>query len=550
MEQKNLKQLLEHTLVLTGNVLLSTMTNTSNTIPNDQTSFKTIAFKVPEELPFSLELKNPKGQSIAKTELQTLPSLPINATEQTQNYIILKKIITNTEPITVLKSVPNTEIPIVILNSYSDRVKPHAITLESKSHSPRKMVYFLPQGLAGIYTVCLKFSDGKFKTIDLINIVNVEASIGKGNLSRGETTSLHLKVTGLEDCPFSPIQMELVNKTPSIIQLENGNQQLLPIAQSGKMESTIESSCSMRSIAASTSSLDVACFDEISSACAVASSHRLSSARFPMRTCYHVGDPADGSGVLGRRRAQTVRRFDTLLKSHDPIATTRTAPIRCADDAAPVERVVVADAEQPREDPVADQSSQQTQPRRRDPRLPAAQFTERVVRYQCPSDRSAHESQQQRRQQTSDVHVSSDSCSSGRHLGSVLFASIPPDGPGRLPLRPAPVGSGSRSPDHPSTASEEVGEHRAVETRREVPVGIVAEVERRTEEPVVTDEEVRGPPDAPSQAVLVIATYGVLHRLAGSLLRRRGGERPRSSPVRRDRRRRHRVRTVPNATPC
>lgn len=241
VKQKNLKQLLDHTLFLTGNVLLSTLTNTPNTRPNDFASYKTIQFKVPEDQPFSLELKSPKGKTIAKTEIPTLPSIPIVATEQAQNYTISKKIITNTEPLTVLKSVPNTDLPMVILNSYGNRVKLHAITLESTSYSPRKLVYFLPAGLAGVYTVCLKFSDGKHKTIDLINIVNVDASIGKGNLSRGETTPLHIKVTGLDECPFSPIQMELVNKTPSIIQLENGNQQLLPISQSDKMESTIES---------------------------------------------------------------------------------------------------------------------------------------------------------------------------------------------------------------------------------------------------------------------------------------------------------------------
>ena len=67
------------------------------------------------------------------------------------------------------------------------------------------------------------------------------------------------------------------------------------------------------------SSVDVASRVEISSACAVASSQRVSSALFPMPTCYHAG--------RGARAPQTVSRLAILRNSHEPTATTMIAPM-------------------------------------------------------------------------------------------------------------------------------------------------------------------------------------------------------------------------------
>ncbi|GAA3692226.1 MFS transporter [Gordonia hankookensis] len=75
-----------------------------------------------------------------------------------------------------------------------------------------------------------------------------------------------------------------------------------------------------------------------------------------------------------------------------------------ADDAAPVELVVVADTEQAGEDPIAEERAEQAEDRRGEPRLPSAHALERVVRHERPGDGSADESEQQRRDQASDVH--------------------------------------------------------------------------------------------------------------------------------------------------
>ena len=85
---------------------------------------------------------------------------------------------------------------------------------------------------------------------------------------------------------------------------------------------------------------------------------------------------------------------------------------------------------------------------------------------------------------------------------------IPSGGSGELPPRPVdpPDGGSPVVADHRRRSAvpdrrgggpvsgvdafEEVGEHVAVEPRREMTVGVAAEIQRRAEEPVVADEEV------------------------------------------------------------
>ncbi|WP_237421649.1 MFS transporter [Gordonia sp. SID5947] len=102
-------------------------------------------------------------------------------------------------------------------------------------------------------------------------------------------------------------------------------------------------------------------------------------------------------GDSGARRARPLDDGRTD-RDHDDRAD------QGADDATPVELVVVADTEQAGEDPVAEKCAEQSQNGGGEPRLPSAHALEGVVRHEGPRDGSAHKSEQQRGDQTSDVH--------------------------------------------------------------------------------------------------------------------------------------------------
>ena len=228
-QTNNLNELLAYNLYLPNDVPIST-----NTIKqNEGLTHKTLSFKVPVETALAFELKTKDNESVSIAEIPTLPTVPIDqaVAEQNPGYLLAKKVISNSEPIVLLTSNANSNSPHIVLKEHN-QTEPKTIALESSIYSPRKSIYNLPQGLSGIYTLSLELPDGTVEVIDLVNIVNIDASIGKGNLAKGEKTTLSMRVTGLEDCPYRPVQIELVNKTTSIIQLENGNEQLFPIDNS------------------------------------------------------------------------------------------------------------------------------------------------------------------------------------------------------------------------------------------------------------------------------------------------------------------------------
>src|SRR5918997_5958340 len=77
------------------------------------------------------------------------------------------------------------------------------------------------------------------------------------------------------------------------------------------------------------------------------------------------------------------------------------------DEAAPVELVLVSDAEQAGEDPVAEGRAGEAEHGGQGPGFPPGHVLEGVVRHECTSDRSADQAEGQGCDQASDVHVSS-----------------------------------------------------------------------------------------------------------------------------------------------
>lgn len=235
--KKNRKILNGYVLSLSSGVLLSSL-DFSSSATNGQAPYETFSFTVPKDGTLPIEIRDADNKTVVSTELPTLPSVPTDetVTDQTQEFTLHKKVISNTEPVTITSSVAVSDVPMIVLSSYNNDVIYNSYDLESIIYSPRKMVYNLPPNLSGLYSVCLVNSDGTQQTIDLVNIVKIDASIGKGSLAKGETTDLKLKVSGLEDCPYEPVQLELVNQTPSIIQLAEGNVQIFPIDNSDNQD--------------------------------------------------------------------------------------------------------------------------------------------------------------------------------------------------------------------------------------------------------------------------------------------------------------------------
>ncbi|TKG92822.1 glycine zipper family protein [Puteibacter caeruleilacunae] len=231
--KKNLKELKKYSLLIPGGVLLSSLDFSSESPFDKKSPHETISFKVPKDKDFSLTIEDEKGKPISSSTIPTLPEVPIEYSSNPSNteFTVAKRIIGNAEPLTLLGSTQVSDIPNVMLTSYKNEQYAAPIELESTIYSPRKIIYNLPSGISGHYAVCLLLDDGTLKTIDLINIVRIDASIGKGSLSKGEKTSLQLKVSGLEDCYYAPVELELINKTPSIIRMAEGNMQRFTIDQ-------------------------------------------------------------------------------------------------------------------------------------------------------------------------------------------------------------------------------------------------------------------------------------------------------------------------------
>ena len=221
---KNLKSLLQYKLTTPDGMPIETMSmNNPVTKP----------FKVSTTNNLVIELRDKDNKTVDKTQVPTLPLIPVPTAANT-SCTLAKKVIANTEPLVLLQSSPTVgAAPQVTLKPYYNvpvfGKTPTSYSLEVIAESPRKIIYALPKNISGMFNVCIQSSQNKSKKTDLINIVDINASIGKTNLLKGEKTQLTVRVTGLEGCPYRPVQLEISNNTTSVIQLQNGNQQLIPI---------------------------------------------------------------------------------------------------------------------------------------------------------------------------------------------------------------------------------------------------------------------------------------------------------------------------------
>lgn len=228
---KNLNKLLKYGLILPGGLALTAF----ETGQSGQLATAVPKFTVPQDDRISINLNSPGKKPYSSVELPTIPDY-IENISSTPTYVLAKKVITDTEPLVLLQESNSGETPSILLSryhtpTYSGETEEWYI-LNPSVCSPRKVIYNLPEKLSGMYNVNVRLQEGAVKRIDLVNIVDIQATIGKGSLMKGESTQLDVQVFGLEGCPYFPVELEISNLSPSVVRLAQGNQQLFPVDRS------------------------------------------------------------------------------------------------------------------------------------------------------------------------------------------------------------------------------------------------------------------------------------------------------------------------------
>ena len=94
------------------------------------------------------------------------------------------------------------------------------------AESPRKLVAAPPPNVSGPTSMQLK--QGGVTAAAPVNVLKISLSAPKTSLVKGERTTLHITVSGLEGIR-QPIPLQLVNTSPDTVQLAGGQTQLLTI---------------------------------------------------------------------------------------------------------------------------------------------------------------------------------------------------------------------------------------------------------------------------------------------------------------------------------
>ncbi|HKK12754.1 MAG TPA: hypothetical protein VJ945_07970, partial [Flavobacteriaceae bacterium] len=111
-------------------------------------------------------------------------------------------------------------------NSTNSSVKLNSKDLEILAESKSGMFFRVPSNVSG--TSQLQFEEGSHVAESSVNVLNTDLSVGRTNLKRGETTTLSIKVSGLEGLQ-TDVPITITNKSPSNISLEGGNTQQIVI---------------------------------------------------------------------------------------------------------------------------------------------------------------------------------------------------------------------------------------------------------------------------------------------------------------------------------
>lgn len=239
-KRKSLERLMQYALVLPDGSRVSF----SQEDPGGPLMGFITGMKIPAVDKMRLEVVSDRNRAVSNPELSVLPAA-FHQIPVPEQLSLAKKVLVSNEPMVLLKSSSMDENVAIKLTRFQSVTSPEnfkdAINLMPLTSSPRKAVYSFPTGLTGVYNVYVEHPDGDTDRIDLVYIADIQASIGKGNLMRGEVTQLEIEVNGLEECPFRPVRLEIRNHSPSVIQLAEGNYQMIDLEELRAEEGSISS---------------------------------------------------------------------------------------------------------------------------------------------------------------------------------------------------------------------------------------------------------------------------------------------------------------------
>ena len=111
-------------------------------------------------------------------------------------------------------------------NFRTSSIKINNSDLEIIAESPEVIIFSIPEDIVGIQELEIAENDYQYTTD--INIVDLNITADKMNLSSGESTKIHLKVLGMENLE-QPVTIHIDNLTPENVSLSQGNNQELVI---------------------------------------------------------------------------------------------------------------------------------------------------------------------------------------------------------------------------------------------------------------------------------------------------------------------------------
>ena len=168
-----------------------------------------------------LELKSPKGKTLSKasipTKTETRPlSLPDLLSEVDFN---IPSYFRAGEP-TVIPGVFDGDF----LNS---AIQINDIDANILAESPEGLFFEAPVDISGLVDV--KLTEGDFTMEKQTNVLDLSLSADKLQLIKGEKTIININVSGLQGIGYVSVPIEITNLTPTNINIDGGNKQVIHI---------------------------------------------------------------------------------------------------------------------------------------------------------------------------------------------------------------------------------------------------------------------------------------------------------------------------------
>ncbi|HKJ41507.1 MAG TPA: hypothetical protein VKA27_05400 [Sunxiuqinia sp.] len=171
-----------------------------------------MTFKVPPTNRLFLSLNDERGKEIGNKSIPIVQTVPRQQMLQT-GYHIQTYIVTGS--------------PAQIKGVFDGSLTTSSVALNGENlpilaESNHELMFDVPVEFNGPNTI--KLQENETTTMLKTNLLNLELSVDKMSLMKGESTKLHIKVSGLERLR-TPVPLRISNQSPANISIEGGNEQ-------------------------------------------------------------------------------------------------------------------------------------------------------------------------------------------------------------------------------------------------------------------------------------------------------------------------------------